>query len=149
MPPLEPPVWETDPELQAEAEAERERHRAARLELADARPPEFSDEALALRFAEKHAGTTRYVADWGKWLLWIDGRWKIDATLHAFHLARVLARTEAAGADKPKIATSIASAKTVAAIVSLARADRRIAATTDQWDADLWLLTTRDSNDGN
>jgi putative DNA primase/helicase len=34
------------------------------------------------------------------------------------------------------------SAKTVAAVVQLARADRRIAATTQQWDADPWLLNT-------
>src|SRR5262249_55503642 len=39
-----------------------------------------------------------------------------------------------------KFANSIASAKTVAAVERLARADRRLAATADQWDADPWLL---------
>jgi hypothetical protein len=34
----------------------------------DARPPAFSDEALALRFADLHADDLRYVAAWGKWL---------------------------------------------------------------------------------
>jgi putative DNA primase/helicase len=41
-----------------------------------------------------------------------------------------------------KTAVAIASAKTVAAVERLARADRRLAATTDQWDADPWLLNT-------
>src|SRR5262249_28324913 len=36
----------------------------------------------------------------------------------------------------------LASAKTRAAVVSMAREDRRIAATIDQWDTDLWLLNT-------
>ena len=35
-------------------------------------------------------------------------------------------------------------AKTRAAVVSLAGEDRRLAATTEQWDADLWLLNTPD-----
>jgi putative DNA primase/helicase len=34
------------------------------------------------------------------------------------------------------------SAKTVSAIEQLARSDRRLAATTDQWDADPWLFNT-------
>ena len=40
--------------------------------------------------------------------------------------------------------TAIASAKTVAAVERLALADRRIAATVDQWDPDPWLLNTPD-----
>jgi hypothetical protein len=34
------------------------------------------------------------------------------------------------------------SAKTVAAVERLAKADRRLAATVSQWDADLWQLNT-------
>ncbi len=37
---------------------------------------------------------------------------------------------------------AIASAKTVAAVERLARADRRIAATVEQWDIDPWALNT-------
>jgi hypothetical protein len=32
--------------------------------------PNNSDEALALRFAERHANDLRFVAAWGKWLSW-------------------------------------------------------------------------------
>jgi putative DNA primase/helicase len=35
-----------------------------------------------------------------------------------------------------------AKAKTVAAVVTLARSDRRLAATTDQWDRDPWSFNT-------
>ncbi|OAI28690.1 hypothetical protein A1351_11335 [Methylosinus sp. R-45379] len=105
-------------------------------------PPAFSDEALALRFAELHAGDLRYVAAWGKWLSWTGTHWQFDETLHAFDLARAVCREAAAECNKSKIANVIASAKTVAAIERLAKADRRLAATIDQWDADPWLLNT-------
>ena len=108
----------------------------------DDRPPAFSDEALALRFAETHAADLRFVAAWGKWLTWDGVRWRFDDTLHAYDLARRVCRKAAAECNKPKVAVAIASGKTVAAIERLARADRRLAATIDQWDADPWLFNT-------
>jgi putative DNA primase/helicase len=135
-------VWDTDPELRTAAEAQREQYRAARLEVADAKPPEFSDEALALRFSEKHGDTTRHVAAWNRWLHWNGQRWETDATLKAFDMARAICRVASAelGPKQRKLAAAVASAKAVAAVVSLARADRRHAATVDQWDADPWEL---------
>jgi len=120
---------------------ERARYEAAVIEVADARPPEFSDEALALRFAEKHCDEARYVAALGKWLFWDGTKWSFDTTLDAFNRARMVCRVASAEADG-KSAISLASAKTVAAVVNLARADRRIAATIEQWDANPWLLNT-------
>ena len=110
----------------------------------DFRPPEFSDEALALRFAERHAFDLRFVAAWGKWLSWAGDHWGFDDTLHAFDLARHTCREVAAGCNKATIASAIASSKTVAAVERLAKSDRRLAATVDQWDADPWLLNTPD-----
>ena len=49
---------------------------------------------------------------------------------------------QAAAECKSKIARVLASAKTVAAVERLAKADRRLAATVDQWDADPWALNT-------
>jgi putative DNA primase/helicase len=105
-------------------------------------PPPFSDESLALRFAERHVNDFRYVAAWGRWLSWTGTHWRFDDTLHAFDRARVICREAATECNNPREASSIGSAKTVAAIVTLARADRRIAATIDQWDANPWLLNT-------
>lgn len=107
-------------------------------------PPAFSDEALALRFAERHADDLRFVSAWGKWLSWTGTHWQFDDTLHAFDLAREICREAAASCNKAKVAGMLASAKTVAAVERLAKADRRIAATIDQWDADPWLLNSPD-----
>ena len=108
----------------------------------DARPPAFSDEAIALRFAERHAHDLRYVAAWSKWLIWDGKRWLFDDTLRAFDLARKICREAAAECIKPRAAAVLASAKTVTAVERLAKADRRLAATVEQWDANPWLLNT-------
>ena len=52
----------------------------------ESRAPPFSDEALALRFAEVHGNDLRYVADWNRWLRWDGTRWQFDRTLFAFAL---------------------------------------------------------------
>jgi putative DNA primase/helicase len=51
-------------------------------------------------------------------------------------------RETAVSVNKPSESRRIASAKTRAAVVSLAGEDRRLAATVDQWDANPWLLNT-------
>ena len=87
----------------------------------------------------------RFVAVWNKWLRWEGGYWQPDDTLAVYNHARALCRAEAVKTNKPgKKASMIASAKTRAAVVSLAREDRRIAATVAQWDADPWLLNMPD-----
>jgi putative DNA primase/helicase len=110
----------------------------------DQRPAAFSDEALALLFAERHAGNLRYVEQWGKWLSWDGMRWRFDNTLHAFDRARYVCREASSQANDPRVQMAVASAKTVAAVERLAKADRRLAATSEQWDADPWLLNTPD-----
>jgi putative DNA primase/helicase len=113
-------------------------HKAAGPETA----PAFSEEALALQFAEVHEDDLRYVAAWGQWLEWDGVRWKRDNTLRALDLARRICRAASAECNMPNIARQLARAQTVAAVERLARADRRIAATVDQWDSDPWLLNT-------
>lgn len=108
----------------------------------DPRPPAFSDDALALRFADQHADDLRYVAKWGKWYSWTGSHWRTDDTLDAYDMVRATCREIAAECNEPRVATAIASAKTVAAVERLAKADRRLAATIQQWDADPRLLNT-------
>jgi putative DNA primase/helicase len=105
-------------------------------------PAEFSDESLALRFTDQHGDTLRYVAAWGRWYEWDGAVWRQDGTLRVFDLARRLCRQASGECEKEKVAAAIASAKTVAAVERLAKADRRHAATIEQWDADEWLLNT-------
>ena len=96
-------------------------------------PCPASEDEYADHFSELHAESLRYVAKWGQWLQWNGKQWKFETTLAAFHLARMVARKFAMiGTVDP----DIARASVVAAIERLARADRRQASTTDQWDID-------------
>lgn len=112
------------------------------VEVADARPPAFSDEALAQQFVRLHGDGLRYVAVWKHWYAWTDARWELDSTLDAFDRARAICRAASSADNKPHVKTALASAKTVTAIERLAKADRRIAATVEQWDADLDTFNT-------
>src|SRR4051794_25498 len=104
------------------------------VDLEEIVAPQFSDEALALRFADQHADDLRYVAAWGRWLRYDGSRWAFEDTLAAFDFARKICREAAVESNKVKTATGLASGKTVAAVVSLTRSDRRLAAVTNQWD---------------
>src|ERR1700716_1820468 len=59
------------------------------------------------------------------------GYWQIEHTLGAFDESRKLCRQAGDG-----------RAKVVAAVVTLARSDRRIAATPEQWDSNPWTFST-------
>jgi putative DNA primase/helicase len=104
--------------------------------------PEFTEDALALSFASRHAGELRYVAAWGRWLMWTGERWEFENTLAAFDMARKLCREAAGRCNKPSEANNLSKGKTVAAVEALARSDRMLAATKDQWDTELLSLNT-------
>jgi putative DNA primase/helicase len=120
--------------------------RGSNADCAEDRPAAWSDDALALRFTERHEHDLRFVNLWGRWLIWNGQRWQTDETQHAIELGRHIAREASAEIidDKgpARLAASVASAKTVAAIERLARVDRRHASVTEDWDADPWLLNT-------
>ncbi len=97
---------------------------------------------LALRFAHRHEGDLRFVAKFGRWLKWDKTRWRFDDTMAAFNLVRTLCRKVAGECNKESTRAVLASAKTVAACERLAKADRRLAATSEQWDVDPYLLAT-------
>ena len=109
-------------------------------------PPQYADEALALRFSDAHEDDLRFVNLWGRWLRWDGQRWQIDETLEAYDLSRAMVRQASSESlaknGNMKLASTIASAKTVSAIERLARADRRHATRTQDWDANEWLLNT-------
>jgi hypothetical protein len=89
------------------------------------------EDDVALAFAAQHADQFRYVAASSQWMRWNVSRWMPEQTLAAFDEARTLCR-QAGDAD----------AKVVAAVERLAKTDRRIAATTEQWDADPEMINT-------
>jgi putative DNA primase/helicase len=108
----------------------------------DAPPPRLSEEALALRFSRKYKDELRYVAALRRWMCWDGTHWRKDSTLDVFNRCRVICRSASAECEKQGSATRLAAAQTVAAVERLARADRRHAATIEQWDIDPWLVNT-------
>ncbi|GLS37229.1 phage/plasmid primase P4 [Mesorhizobium tianshanense] len=100
---------------------------------------EHTDEALALEFARRHAMRTRYVDGWSRWMLFDGVVWAPDEILTVYNYARALCRDDAASAP-PRDGGRILSAKTVAAVVALARSDSALAAVVDQWDEDPMAL---------
>ena len=102
----------------------------------------FTEDSLALSFAEHHASDMRYVTTWGRWFIWDGTRWIRDDTQLATDKSRELCRAAAQSTNKLKTAQSLASRRVISNVESLSQSDRKIATTIDQWDADGWLLNT-------
>lgn len=98
-------------------------------------PVDQTEDSLALSFVRREP-QLRYVALWNQWLSWKSYRWTPDSTLETFDLIRRHVRYEVPTEKQFLKATS------VSAIEKLARADRKYAATVDQWDAHDGLLNT-------
>ncbi len=105
--------------------------RRAKRKATPAKKPSDLEDRVALHFADQYAEHFRFIAAWGRWMLWDSCRWQHEHTLAAFDKARVLCRE-----------AEDAKAKTVAAVVTLARTDRAIAATEEQWDVGSFILNT-------
>lgn len=114
-------------------------------------PWQYSEERLAAEYTRLHGDDWKYVAEFSKWFWWDGFRWRTDLTLRAFDLARELARHVSAHAhENPELSRSqqkrvgaiIGSAKTVASIERLARADRGHAMPAEAFDKYSMMLNT-------
>ena len=136
-------------EIAARQKAEIERHQPPGSFGAAKTPPDVvdlneakaakafepTDDQIADIFAEQHRNDLRYVAAWGKWFEW-TGRMlarRKDASCTSISSAETC---KAQGVKRAGMA------KMVGAVHTLARADRRLAATIEQWDTDPMLLNT-------
>ena len=104
-------------------------------------PDPFTEDALALRFSERHKNDLRYIAIRGQWLKWDGQRCRPEPTHLAFDLARRSCRLDAEAYGNGKPAAGVYSKKTAAAVEFMAKADRRHATTIEEWDADPYLLS--------
>jgi putative DNA primase/helicase len=95
----------------------------------------LTEDALALRFSERHAGDLRYIALRKQWFQWDGWRWCPEPTLRAFDLARQNCREAAQEYVLGPAPSRVYTAKTVAAVEQMARADRRQATALEQVDA--------------
>jgi putative DNA primase/helicase len=100
----------------------------------------LTEDALALRFSERHAHDLRFVAIKEQWFMWDNTRWQPEQTYRAFDLARISCRNDAREFGNGTAKPSVFTAKVIAAVERMAKADRRQAATLDQFDADDWAL---------
>lgn len=125
-----------------------EREGAVPTSAPEGLPPKYSEERLAAEFTARNGEDYRYVAALGAWLFYEGPRWREEPTLRVFDAARAVVKERAAKAredeelkprDRERIATQIASGKTIASVVSIGRTDRQHAATVEQWDADPWV----------
>ena len=110
--------------------------------------PEFTEEGLSLAFAKKYRSRLRFVKKKHAWMEWTGTHWAEENTLLAYDLIRKecrIAAARAASDERTKGAvTDLCKAKTRSAVETMARTDRLLAATTDQWDADDWLINMPD-----
>jgi P4 family phage/plasmid primase-like protien len=114
-------------------------------------PPEYSDDHLADQFAERFSDRFCYVAEAGEWRIWEEGRWRADRSLRTRETIRVqicraagmeaMSRTEL-GAKGQRIAGTLGSARTTGSVDTMARGDRRLAKTLEDFDADLDAINT-------
>lgn len=104
-------------------------------------PAAFSEDALAVVWVKRHAKNWRYITPWGAWYRWMGDRWQHDKTQEAFELARNVTREALMWPDCTKaIANRVNSARTAGAMLQFVKADRAVAASTDQWDTHQMLL---------
>lgn len=126
----------------AELVHEKAASRRLHLQGPDPEIPAEAEDSLALAYTQKHGEDRKFCAELRQWFEWDGGRWRPDTTLHSFDLARDVCRDQARKSEKGR--DKIASAKTVAAIERLVRADRAHAVTADVFDADPLLLNAPD-----
>lgn len=102
---------------------------------------ENSEDALALQFAAEHVHEFRFTPGMG-WMACTGPIWESDQRLHRFERAREVCRAKAVSADDAKEAGRLSSAKTVAAVLSLAQSDPLLATPTTSWDSNPFELNT-------
>lgn len=116
---------------------------APKADSARATAAALSEDQLALSFVAQH----------GAWFRWTPGMdWMRNETTHwvrdderrRFSVARKICRQagmSVSGSDK-KLARALSSAKTVAAVLTMAQADERVVLPVDAWDRDPMVLNT-------
>ena len=129
------------------------RHKIESIEFAEPGGlPRYTDQILAEAFVDEHEPSVRFVPQWGKWMVFDGRRWVRDETSQVLDLVRSFLRRTAADAlvDAPdfRIARNIAQMLLAKGKLhtteGVARLDRRIIATPDQWDSHHLLLNTPD-----
>ena len=111
-------------------------NKAPRFDNKNVSESPLSEDELALRFSEQHQDDLRYVAARSSWFKWDGARWRREETRLAFDLVRKSCREAAKEFGNGNPPKKTLTAATFAAVERIASADRRQAATHDEWDVD-------------
>lgn len=154
-PPEPPTIAQDEPPPYEEPAALPKTRKRARLavvgnnalapeEDAEPLPAEMSEDYLSERFAELHGKQWRYVKPWSAWFQWRGDGWYEDKTALVDRLAVEVTRQAIYWQEAASLSTDakrrVNSKRTAGAVRDMAMSHRGIAATTDQWDTDPWLL---------
>lgn len=105
-------------------------------------PVPWSDDALAVAFANDHRGDLVYIASAKEWRVWDGARWANDDIQEVLARARLICRKAANQLDNRKKASDISSARTIGNVARLAGTDHGHARRMADFDCDPWLLNT-------
>jgi Bifunctional DNA primase/polymerase, N-terminal/D5 N terminal like len=128
--------------------AEGKKEKKERAQLPAAERQKFTEDALALVFAERHEPDLRYVAAWSRWQIFDGLLWLPEETRKCFDRARALCRERAAECKTHRTAIMLRAARTVAAVERMAQSDRRLVGLIDQWDLDDQVVNIGDGQNG-
>src|ERR1700674_1071785 len=102
----------------------------------------LSENELALHFVKRFGDDYRSVPGWG-WMHAESTHWTRDSRLRHFNDARIICREFGTIGDRSASeARRLAAAKTVAAVIQLARAEQSIVVLPEAFDVDRMALNT-------
>jgi putative DNA primase/helicase len=104
--------------------------------------PEFTENAVARRFARQAEGTLAYDHSACGWLVWSGAVWSADRLGRATEQVRIFVEAERKSVIEPREFAAMARVRFVSAVEQISRSDTLLAVNQDLLDADPWLLGT-------
>ena len=115
-------------------------HWWTKIELSGENGEYLSEQWLAHEFATENHDTLAYTTDVDRWYQWDGSIWRRDDTLVAASSASRFCCRIGAKVDEPREAKRLGSARTRAAVITLAK--EHLVVAIEEWNADPWLLGT-------
>jgi putative DNA primase/helicase len=112
------------------------------LNQGDIRPIEFTENAVARRFARRFAGTLIYDHSALGWLVWGEAAWRPDELGVAVEWIRSFVESERQVAIDPRERAAMGRVRFVSAVERFSRSDPAFAVNHGMLDLDPWLLGT-------
>jgi P4 family phage/plasmid primase-like protien len=105
----------------------------------------FSEDEIAKRFAQSYGADVRYSAEMASWLFWDGKVLRRDAANIVADLSRDVCREAALEADaiKPGKGRTLASYRTMRAVLNIASADPALAVMVEELDSDAMIFNCR------